>query len=189
MSATSSEPRQQRQEIHEVVGVFDSLDTVQSAIDDLLSDGFDRSEISVLGEDDALRAKNSSDRVIDLEDDDRAPRLHYIDPESLNEGKASIVAVLFYAGAFIGAGALTAASGVFANPIVGGAVGGGLAALVGAVIWRYINRRQRGWVQAQLKRGGLLLWARVWNAEREREAIAVMERNGGHHVHVHNVTA
>ncbi|HYA81127.1 MAG TPA: hypothetical protein VED87_09380, partial [Methylocystis sp.] len=172
-----------------VVGVFDTLDTVQSAIDDLLSDGFDRSEISLLGEDDAVRARNASGRVIDLEDDDRAPRLPYIDPESLNEGKASIIAVLFYVGAFVGAGVLTAASGVFANPIVGGALGGGLAGLVGVVISRYIHRRQRGWLEAQLKRGGLVLWARVWNPEREREAITVMERNGGHHVHVHNVTA
>ncbi|HYA81163.1 MAG TPA: general stress protein, partial [Methylocystis sp.] len=64
MSATSSEPREQRKEIHEVVGVFDTLDTVQSAIDDLLSDGFDRSEISLLGEDDAVRARNASGRVI-----------------------------------------------------------------------------------------------------------------------------
>ena len=187
MSATSSEPRDPRKDIHEVVGVFDSLDTVQSAIDDLLTDGFDRSEISLLGEDEMVRARNSSESVVDLEDDDRTPRLPYIDPESLNEGKASIIGVLFYVGAFVGAGILSAASGIFSNPIVGGALGGGLAGLVGVVISRYIIRRQRGWLEAQLKRGGLVLWARVWSAEREREAITVMERNGGRHVHVHNV--
>lgn len=187
MHAGSSNSGEQRKEVREVVGVFDNLSALQSAIDELMTDGFDRSEISLLAEDKDVRAKRGSERAIELEDDVRAPRLHYIESESLSEGKAIIVGGLFYVGAFIGAGAL--AGNVFSSPILAGAVTGGLAGLAGVALTKFIGDRQVKWARAQLERGGLLLWARTWTAEREREAIAVMERNGGHHVHVHAIAA
>ncbi len=184
-SKRKSEPRY---EVREVVGVFDNLASLQSAIDDLLTDGFDRSEISLLEEDKVVRTTRGSERADELEDDTRAPRLPYIESESLNEGKAALVGGLFYIGAIVGAGALTAASGFFSSPIVTGAVTGGLAGVVGFALALFIGNRQAKWARAQLERGGLLLWARTWTEEREREATSVMQRNGGHHVHVHAVS-
>lgn len=187
MDAENSNMRERRREVREVVGVFDDLDSLQSAIDDLMTDGFDRSEISLLAEDQDVRAKRGAEPAVELEDDDRAPRLHYIESESLSEGKAVLVGGLFYVGAFIGAGALTGVA--FASPIVSGAVTGALAGLAGLALSKLISDRQVKWARAQLERGGLLLWARAWTPEREREAISVMKRNGGHHVHVHAAAA
>jgi hypothetical protein len=181
--------KQERREVHEVVGVFDSLDTLQSAIDDLLTDGFDRSEISLLAEEERVRASRGLRRAAELEDDDRTPRLPYIESESLNEVKASLVGGLFYVGAFVGAGALTAAGGVLASPIIAGALTGSVAGLAGLALSQLISGRQVKWMQSQLEQGGLLLWARTWTEEREREAISVMQRNGGHDVHVHVAAA
>lgn len=186
MDAENKIMEERRKEVREVVGVFDDLDSLQSAIDDLMTDGFDRSEISVLAEDEIVRAKRGDERAVELEDDDRAPRLPYIESESLSEGKAMLVGGLFYIGAFAGAGAL--AGNVFASPIVAGAVTGGLAGLAGFALSKLIGERQVKWARAQLERGGLLLWARAWTPEREREAISVMKRNGGRHVHVHAAT-
>jgi hypothetical protein len=178
---------ERRREVREVVGVFDDLNALQSAIDALMTDGFDRSEISLLAEDREVRAKRGAEGAVELEDDERAPRLHYIESESLSEGKAMLVGGLFYVGAFVGAGALTGI--VFVNPIVAGAVTGALAGLGGFALSKLISNRQVKWARAQLERGGLLLWARTWTPEREREAIAVMKRHGGRHVHVHGAPA
>jgi hypothetical protein len=182
--------REQRpKEIREVVGVFDNLTTLQSAIDELLTDGFDRSEISLLAEEKVVIPKRGSRRAVELEDDDSAPRLPYIESESLSEGKATLIGGLFYIGAFVGAGALTAAGGILASPIVAGALTGGVAGLAGLALSKLISDRQVKWMQSQLEKGGLLLWARAWSEEREREAISVMQRNGGHDVHVHATTS
>ncbi len=187
MDKESGSIREPRDQVREVVGVFDNLASLQSAIDDLLTDGFDRSEISLLEEDNIVRSTRGSERADELEDDTRTPRLPYIESESLNEGKAAIVGGLFYIGAIVGAGVLTAASGLFSSPIVTGAVTGGLAGIFGFALALFIGRRQAKWARAQLERGGLLLWARTWTEEREREAMSVMQRNGGRHVHVHAV--
>lgn len=179
----------ERREFREVVGLFDTVDTLQSAIDDLLTHGFDRSEISLLAEDDAAREKIGAKRSIELEDSDEAPRIPYIEAESLNEGKASIVGLLFYVGAVVGAIAVWTTRGSFAESIFAGVLTGLGASLLGIAVTKLIRRRQRDWAQAQLARGGLLLWARTWTAERERAAIDAMQRNGGHDVHVHGAAA
>jgi VIT1/CCC1 family predicted Fe2+/Mn2+ transporter len=189
MDAQERDTQEQRtKQIREVVGVFDNLATLQSAIDELLTDGFDRSDISLLAEEKAVAPKSGSRRAVELEDDERAPRLPYIESESLSEGKASLIGGLFYIGAFVGAGALTAAGGILASPIVAGALTGSVAGLAGLVLSKLIGDRQVKWMVSQLEKGGLLLWARTWTEEREREAVSIMQRNGGHDVHIHAVT-
>jgi len=189
MSEEINAPGGRRGEIREVVGVFGSVDALQSTIDGLLVSGFDRSEISLLGEDDVVRSSRGAEGAVELEDDTRAPRLNYIESESLSEGKAALVGVLFYIGALTGAGALTVGSGFFASPIAAGAVTGALAGLAGLAVALLIGKRQTRWARAQIDRGGLLLWVRAWTEQRERQAMSLMQQNGGHHVHVHSVTA
>ena len=57
MDAKRATTAEERHELREVVGLFDTVDTLQSAIDDLLTGGFDRSEISLLAEADKVRQK------------------------------------------------------------------------------------------------------------------------------------
>lgn len=173
-------------EFREVVGLFDTVDTLQSAIDDLLTNGFDRSEISLLAEDEAVREKIGLETASELEDDPAAPRMAYVENESLNEGKASLIGILFYVGAVVGAIVVWSARNSFGESIFAGVLSGLVASLIGIGVTKLIRRRQRDWARAQLARGGLLLWARTWTAERERAAIAAMQRNGGHDVHVHS---
>ena len=62
---------EQRHDAREVVGLFDTVDKMQSAIDDLLTGGFDRSEISLLaglGENDLQQAHIAGDQLHGLVD-------------------------------------------------------------------------------------------------------------------------
>lgn len=171
---------EQRREFSEVVGLFDSMDNLQSAIDDLLTHGFDRSEISLLAEDTTAREKVGAKRSVEIEDSDEAPRISYIENESLNEGKASLIGLLFYVGTIAGAIAVWTIFGSFAEAIFAGIVTGMVASLINVGAIKLIQRRQSNWAQAQLARGGLLLWARTWTEEHERVAMDAMQRNGGH---------
>lgn len=187
MDAKRATTPEERHELREVVGLFDTVDTLQSAIDDLLTGGFDRSEISLLAEEDKVREKlGDTDVSADLlEDSPRAPRTPYIDSELLNIGKASIVGVLFYVGAFIGAGVTLAWGLSLTSAIAVGLLTGGAAGILGLLASKLVGDRQTKWAQSQLKHGGLLLWARVWNDERERAAMEIMRRHGGRDVHAH----
>lgn len=175
-------------ETREVVGLFNTLDSLQSAIDELLTSGFDRSDITLLAEDHVVREKFGGKSSVEIEDSS-APRTPYIESESLNEGKASLIGLFFYVGAIFGASVLWAANRGFAESIFGGVFTGVLAALAGVAIIKSIGKRQSKWVQDQLTRGGLLLWARAWDETRERAAIDIMERNGGHDVHANAAPA
>lgn len=176
---------QQQKNVREVVGLFRTVDSLQSAIDDLLTSGFDQSEISLLAEEEDVSQKVGNKRSQELEDDENAPRSAYIDGESLNEGKASVVGVLFYVAAFIGAGSVIVSGGTTLQALAGAAGAGFVAVMVGLIVARLIGDRQKRWAETQIARGGLLLWARTWNEERERVAEDVMKRNGGMDVHVH----
>lgn len=180
---------EQHREFTEVVGLFDSLDNLQSAIDYLMTHGFDRSEISLLTEDTKTREKVGSKGSVEIEDSGDAPRISYVESESLNEGKAALIGLLFYVGAVAGAIAVWTIYGSFAEAIFAGIAAGMAASLIGLGVGALIRRRQRNWVQAQLARGGLLLWARTRTEEHERAAMQAMQNNGGHDVHVHRVPA
>ena len=104
------------------------------------------------------------------------------------KARPRLSADFFTFGAIVGAGRAHGGQQLFSSPIVTGAVTGGLAGVVGFALALFIGNRQAKWARAQLERGGLLLWARTWTEEREREATSVMQRNGGHHVHVHAVS-
>ena len=181
---TQGSPEAEENGVREVVGLFSTLDSLQSAIDELLTSGFDRSDITLLAEEHVVREKVGGKSATEIEDSP-APRTPYIESESLNEGKASLLGLFFYVGAIFGASALWAAERGFAESIFGGVFTGVVAALAGVAIIKSIGKRQAKWVQDQLQRGGLLLWARAWDQQRERAAIDIMERNGGHDVHAH----
>ena len=42
-------------------------------------------------------------------------------------------------------------------------------------------------LQEQLDRGGLLLWVRTWDKDREKRAVDILNKHSGHDVHVHGV--
>lgn len=182
---------EQRGEVREVVGVFDNLDQMQSAIDDLLVDGFDQTTISVLAPQTVVREAlgDSSLSAEKLGGSATAPHGAYIDPEARNEAKAGLIGALFYIGAVGGAGMALAAGGTLGAAIAAALALGGGGGIIGATLAQLLGSAEATWVKAQMAHGGMLLWARAWDEAKEKIAIDVMQKNGGHDVHARSATA
>jgi len=186
--ATSDDEKGQ---VREVVGVFGDADSMQDAIDELLTSGFDRSEISLLAGEDAVVAKlgHKYTKVEEIEDEADVPRADYIATESLGAAEGAIMGGLMYVGAFAAAGAILASGGALATIIAGSALAAGGGALIGAVLSEFIEDHHAKYLQDQLDRGGLLLWVRTWDEEREKAAKKILAAHSGRDVHAHSMPA
>jgi hypothetical protein len=79
--------------IREAVAVFPDAASLEDAIDELRSSGFDRPEISLLAAQGTVDEKlgHIYERVSDLEDDPSVPRTAYISTESRGDAEGGLV--------------------------------------------------------------------------------------------------
>jgi hypothetical protein len=182
-----AEPAQQT--VREALGVFHDRDCFQSAVDDLMSAGFDRAELSLLAGARAIEEKlgHAYRKIEELEDDPKVPRAAYVSNHSLAEGRTGVIGGLAYVGAVVGAGAVVASGGTLAAAIAAAAIAGGGGGLVGGWAAQYLGRDRGQALQDQLDRGGLLLWVHLRDAARERRAVEILKRHGAEDVHVHDL--
>lgn len=173
--------------ITEAVGVFDDLASLEAGIDELLSHGFDRAEISLVAGQDAVEEKlgHLYRRVEGLEDDPTVPRTAYVSREAIGGAEGALVGGLLYVGAAAAAGAVFASGGALAGAIVAAVLAGGAGGLIGSVLASIVGQRHADYIQAQLDRGGLLLWVRTRDAEHERRATEILSKHSAHDVHLH----
>ena len=177
--------------VREAVAVFPSEETLQGAIDELLSSGFDRSELSLLASEAAVEEKlgHRYTKVSELEDDPNVPSAAYVSPESIGDAEGAVIGALIYVGAGILMGPVAAAGGGIAAiataAVAGGTIGGG----IGAFLANLIGQSHADYINEQLKHGGLLLWVRVWDEAREKMALEILKRHSGKDVHVHEIAA
>jgi hypothetical protein len=173
--------------VREAVGVFADADALQAAIDDLMSSGFDRAEISLLASEEAVVAKlgHRYRRVEDLEDDAEVPRAAYVSVESVGDAEGAVIGGLMYVTAGLLMGPVALAGGTLAAIGTAGLAGMGIGGLLGAQLARLIGAHHAKRIEEQIHHGGLLLWVRAWNADRERRAVEILSRHSGRDVHVH----
>ena len=84
----------------------------------------------------------------------------------------------------LAAGTVVASAGAVAAAIVGTAIAG---ALLGTVFTHWMDQRHADWLQGQLDRGGILLWVRTADEERERQALDILTRFSAHDIHIHEI--
>jgi hypothetical protein len=173
----------------EAVGVFDDAATLEQAIDDLLTAGFDRSELSLLAGEDAVVEKlgHAYAKVSELEDDTSVPRTAYTSREAIAGAEGGIVGALVYIGAVATAGAVVATGGTLAAVLASAALAGTSGGLIGVVLARFVARSHADRIQEQLDHGGLLLWVRTRDQEHERRAVQVLTKHSAHDVHTHQL--
>jgi hypothetical protein len=84
--------------VREAVAVFPSEETLQGAIDELLSSGFDRSELSLLASEAAVEEKlgHRYTKLSELEDDPNVPSAAYVSPESTGDAEGTVIGALIY---------------------------------------------------------------------------------------------
>lgn len=173
----------------EAVALLEDAESLQAAIDDLLSHGFDRAELSLLSSAAAVEEKLGRHFIAarKLEDDDRVPRSAYVSPDSLGDAEGGLVGGLMYVGAVAAAGAVVASGGTLAAAIAGAATMGSAGGLVGAVLATLIDEHHARYLEEQLNRGGLLLWVRTRDSAHEARAKAILSRHSAYDVHLHRL--
>jgi hypothetical protein len=182
---------QAHETVREAVAVFHDRESFQDAIEELMSAGFDRSELSLLASTQAIESKlgHAYRKIQELEDDPTVPRAAYVGDLSLAEARTGVIGGLAYIGAMVGVGAMVASGGTLAAAIAAAAVAGGGGGLIGGLAARYLGRDRAKDLQQQLDRGGLLLWVHVRDAAREQRAVDILRQHGAEDVHVHDLPA
>lgn len=102
--------------VREAVGVFTRSEDLQSAIDELLSSGFHRADLSLLASEHAVEGKlgHRYEKVTALADDPTIPRTVYVSPAAVGDAEGGLIGGLMYVGAVAAAGAVVASGGTLA---------------------------------------------------------------------------
>lgn len=175
----------------EAVAAFHDAKSLEAAIDELMSSGFDRAEIGLLAGDTAIEEKlgHLYEKVQQAEDDPNAPRIAYIAREDVGDAEGGVMGVLLYIGALAAAGGIIASGGTLAAAFAAAAAGGTVGGLLGASLARLVGEHHANFLEHQLKRGGILLWVRTPTPEREERALEILRRHSADDVHVHDLSA
>lgn len=173
--------------IPEAVGVFDTFETLQAAFYDLRSVGFHHSDISLLGGHEALEEKlgESYWRAPELEDDPRAPRAHFVSEEAIGELEGAIAGGFFFLGSYIAMAAMLTPLSTLAASIAAIAIGGSPAAVIGTLLARRVGKHHKDYYANQIEHGGILMWVRTRDKEKQDLAVKIMKGHSGRDVHVH----
>ncbi|HUI22588.1 MAG TPA: hypothetical protein VLZ74_16325 [Methylocella sp.] len=171
----------------EAVAIFNTADTLQDAIDDLMNSGFDRADLSLLPAQNMVEARlgHSYQTTSELEDDPAVPRTYYLERESVGDAEGALVGGLLYVGALSAAGAIFAYGGSLATAIGAAILGGGTGALIGTFFARRVDRLYSRHMQEHLVHGGLLLWVRTPDTGKMKRAVEILFKHSGRDVHVH----
>jgi hypothetical protein len=177
--------------VREAVGVFRTADALQEAIDELLTSGFDRAELSLLAAEHTVDQKlgHKYRRVDELEDEKAVPRCCYVSTESIGDAEGGLIGGLLYVGATAAAGAVIASGGTLAALIASMALVGGTGGLIGAILAKLVGDHHAHHLQEELNHGGLLLWVRTWNEKQENRAVDILKKHSGQDVHLHSLPA
>jgi len=165
----------------EVVGLLPDVHAMEAAVQELLTSGFDRGEVSIMASDNPALAAGD-DRAL-TGDDPQLARRAWVEPESRVQGQGALAVALGYVGA-VTAAALTLSSGGAVVPVIGGAVfGAGAGAGLGTALGRLFDRRFARRMERQIASGGILVWADCRDDQTEDRAAQVLRRHGASHVH------
>ena len=176
---------------HEAVGIFHRIEDFQNAIDELLSSGFDRADLSLLASETTVAAKlgHHYRRTGILADDSGVPRSAYVSTEAIGDAEGALIGGLFYVGATLAAGAVVVSGGTLAAAIAATVVAGGAGGLIGSVLAHRVGDHHGRYFQEQIERGGLLLWVHTRHSEDEERAVRILRTHCGDDVHVHVLPA
>lgn len=177
--------------IREAVAVFGSREALENAIEDLLSNGFDRAQLSLLASRESVEETlgHAVGDVHALADDPEAPRSEPLERPDVGNVMGVAVGPPAAFAALAAAGATALTGGAFAGVAVAAlAAGGGVGAL-GALLAKSYNDEVVDDFQEQLAHGGILLWASLRDAEQEQTAREILARHAKEKVRVHEIEA
>ncbi len=174
-------------QVREAVAVFIKAEDMEAAIDELLSSGFARAELSLLAASDTVRSKlgHTFSSTRELEDDTHVPTTAYISREAVGDAEGAVIGGLMYVGAFLAFGPVVASGGAMGAAILAAVLGGGVGTAFGSILAVLIGKRHADYLQDQLENGGILLWVRTVDKDNEDLAVKILKGHSGLDVHRH----
>jgi uncharacterized protein (TIGR02271 family) len=159
-----------------VVALYNELSDARNVVEDLVSSGFDRNDISLVASDSTRTYSSTTADNGDIEGEQMA--------EGAVSGAVAGGALGGLAGILVGLGAL-AIPGigpiVAAGPIVAGLTGAGIGAAVGGLVGALVNwgipEEEAGYYAEGVRRGGTLVAVRT-DEGRVEEAVDIMNEYG-----------
>lgn len=175
----------------EVVGVFHKPEDLESAIDELLSSGFDRAELSLLASEDAVATKLGGYYcpASELADNPAVPRAAFVSSAAIGDAEGALIGGLAYVGATVAIGAVAMSGGALGAVITAAVLAGGTGGLVGSVLARWVGHHHAAYLRDQIENGGLLLWVRAWNESDEARALEIITKHAADKVHSRSICA
>jgi hypothetical protein len=175
----------------EVVGVFHKAEDLESAIDELLSSGFDRAELSLLASEDAVATKlgGYNRPASELADDPAAPRAAFVSTAAIGDAKGALIGGLAYVGATVAIGAVVMSGGALAAAVTAAVLAGGTGGLIGTALAHWVGHHHAAYLHDQIENGGLLLWVRAWNEYDEARALEIIAKHAADRVHSRSICA
>jgi hypothetical protein len=171
--------------IREAVAVFDDAEQLEGAVSELQSNGIDRSELSFLA-DPSLAGQIPSD-LRQAADDPGTPRGPVVSDTDLRQGRVLGTSLAATIAAFAAAGFTVATGGVGAAIVAAAVAAGGVGA-ASTLFGRKLADDQTSFLDAQLARGGVLLWVCTRDAASEQAVLKVLRRRS-RHVYLHDLPA
>jgi hypothetical protein len=173
--------------IREAVAVFDDAEKLEKAMSELQSKGIDRAHLSLLAH--SSLAEQPPRDPLRLADDPNTPREAAVSETDFRQGQvlgtglAATIAGLAAAGFTVATGGV-AVAGVAAAAV---AAAGGVGA-VGGLFGRRLREDEEAFLDAQLARGGVLLWVRAPDSETEQRVLDILQQYSSR-VRVHDLPA
>ena len=179
----------ERTKVREVAGLFHSRQALEDAVEDLLSNGFDRADIDQLASLDEVRRRLgiyvASEELADLAATPRRPAFTRDDRTIVLVLTASVLAAA--AGCAVALGMLASGGDDWSAGILGALFGLGLGAAAALVTSRTFRSDELRGLESLQTHYGIVLWVRVHSAEHEVKAQDILRRNGGRAVRVHEI--
>lgn len=174
--------------VREAVGVFRTRDTLEQAIKQMLTAGFDRSDIDILGDRDVVfRRLGTMVPAEELADIPDAPRQSLVTREDERLTTIVVVQALFVVGAFAGGAGIVASGGGVPLALSIAAIAGCAAGLVGLGVARKLLRTFEDGIEDNLATGGVVVWVCVRDREHERRASEILHKSGADAVRIHEI--
>jgi hypothetical protein len=175
----------------EVVGIFNNMHALQTAVDELHTRGFDLSEVSMLADEETVKEHLGEEykKIKDIACDPSAPRSSYVANENIGAAQGGLIGGLLYVGTLAAATLIIAAGGTLAVTLTTAALTGGASSILGMLLGKYVGKKHAEYLENQLKHGGLLLWVHIREEQREKVAQEILKKHNAHDVHTHYVPA
>lgn len=175
--------------VREAMAIFQSPETLEAAVGDLLMAGFDRSDVDLMASVNAVREKLGDQFVQhpELAQGRRVPHSAFVSKEETTLLSAGAFGLLTYIGATAAALGVVASGGAIAAAAAAAMAGGAAAGSLGAIIARLIGRGPAKELEQGITQGGLVLWVRIRSPEHERRAVEILRRHGATQVETREI--